>query len=64
MFYIIILMISISTRGVQYQMRKEYQSNIKFIPNYYQNNAGVKLLKYFKEAFCYHSIISVENLVL
>ena len=39
-------------------MRKEYESNIKIIPNYYKNNAGVELLKYFKEAFSYHSILS------
>jgi len=39
-------------------MRKESESNIKIIPNYYQNNAGVEILKYFKEAFSYHSILS------
>jgi hypothetical protein len=29
-----------------YQMRKEYQSNIKFIPNYYQNNVEVDVIAY------------------
>jgi hypothetical protein len=34
-----------------YQMRKEYQSNIKFIPNYYQNNVEVELYIFQRSLF-------------